>query len=67
MKNILQGFWQYFVNIICSVLVEIWQDLAFAWQNTPCTVCHHAMACIPHWCCSTLLLDGATPYFIKMV
>jgi len=27
-------------------------------QNTPCTVCHPAMACLAHWCCETVLADG---------
>ena len=27
------------------------------WQNTPSTVCHPAMACLPHWCCWTVLSD----------
>jgi len=32
------------------------------WQNTPCTVCHPAMDCIPHLCCWTVLPDGATQH-----
>jgi len=28
------------------------------WQNTPCIVCHPAVACLPHWCCWTLLPGG---------
>jgi len=27
-------------------------------ENTPCTVCHRVMACLPHWCCWTVLPDG---------
>ena len=29
-------------------------------QNTPCTVCHPAMECIPHWCCWRVLPHGVT-------
>jgi len=29
------------------------------WQNTPCPICHPAVACLPHWCCWTVLPDGA--------
>jgi len=39
-------------------LFVIWQDFVIDWQNTPCTVYHPAMACIPHRCCWTMLLDG---------
>jgi len=65
MKEMLQNFWQYFVDIIiCNILFVIWQwvwrDFVIVWQNTPCIVCHPAMDCLPHWCCSTVLPDGAT-------
>ena len=32
------------------------------WQNTPCTVCRPATACLPHWCCWIVLPDGATQH-----
>jgi len=45
---------QNFVNIMCNLA-----EFRNFWQNTPCTVCHPAMACfIPHWCCWTVLPDG---------
>jgi len=28
------------------------------WPITPCPVCCPAMACLPHWCCWTVLPDG---------
>ena len=35
----------------------IWQDFVIVWQNTPCTVCHPAVDCLPHWRCWTVLPD----------
>jgi len=40
--------WQYFDNIICNILFVIWQYFVIVWQNTSCTVCHPAMACLSH-------------------
>jgi len=34
--------------VFCQLLFVIWQDFAIVWQNTPCTVCHPTMACLPH-------------------
>ena len=56
-KNISK-VWQYFVNILCNILFVIWKDFVIVWQNTPCTVYHPAMTCLPHWRCWTLLPDG---------
>ena len=39
-------------------LFVILQDFVIVWQNTPCTVCHHAIHRFPHWCCWTVLPDG---------
>jgi len=54
MKKMLQNF----VNILVN-WQWIWQDYVIVWQITPCTVCHPPMACLPHWCCWTVLPDGA--------
>jgi len=31
-------------------------------QNTPRTVYDRAMACLPYWCCWTMLPDSATQH-----
>ena len=54
MKKMLQNF-----NSSLSTLFVIWQDFVIVWQNIPCSVCHTAMACLPHWWCWTVLPDGA--------
>jgi len=56
-KNVAE-FSQYFVDIVSNILFVIWQDFLIVWQNTPCTVCHPATNCLPHWCCCTVLPDG---------
>ena len=56
-KNVAE-FWQYFVDSISNIFFVIWQDFVVVWQNTPCTVCHPAMDCLPHWCCWTVLPEG---------
>jgi len=43
----LAVFCQYYLQYIISNLT----GFIIVWQNTPCTVCHRAMACLPHWCC----------------
>jgi len=50
---------QNFVNMICNIYT-ICSLAGFrnVWKNTPCTVSHLAMACLPHWCCWTVLPDG---------
>jgi len=42
----------------CQLLFVIWQDVVTVWHNTPCTVCHPTKACLPHWCCWTVLPGG---------
>jgi len=46
---------------ILSVLFVIWQwilqDFVIIWQNTWCTLCHPAMACLPNWCFWKVLPD----------
>jgi len=66
MKRVAE-FWKYFVDIIINILFVIWQDFVIVWQNTPCTVCHPVMDCLPHWCCWTVLPDGLTQFFTKLV
>jgi len=53
MKKMLQN-----LGSILSTLFVIWQDFVIVWQNLPCSVCHTAMACLPHWCCWTVLPNG---------
>jgi len=66
-------FSQYVVDVVFNILFVIWhwicQDFVIVWQNTPCTVYHPAMDCLPHWGCWTVLPDGVntTQFFIKMV
>jgi len=48
-KNVAE-FWQYFLNIVYNFAVNL-TGFRNVWQNTPCTVCHPAAACLPHWCC----------------
>jgi len=68
LNRLMKTMVQYFVNIISNILFVIWQDFAIVWQNTPCTVCHPAMACLPHWCCWAVLPDGEKQhnFFTKM-
>jgi len=53
MKEMLQNFG----SIICNLAVNLagFRDVG---QNTPCPVCHPAMACLPYWCCWTMVPDG---------
>jgi len=44
--------------VFCQLLFVIWQDVVTVWHNTPCTVCHPTKACLPHWCCWTVLPGG---------
>ena len=53
MKKMLQK-----LGNILSMLFVIWQDFVIFLQNTPCTVFHLSMACLPQWCCWTVLPDG---------
>ena len=45
----------YFSNIICNLedFVNVWQNPVRRAQSG-----HHARACLPHWCCGTLLAGG---------
>ena len=60
MKKNIAEFWQCFVNVIFNRLFVIWQDFVIVWQNTPCPICHPAMACsvLTAYCCWTVLPDG---------
>jgi len=59
MKKMLQNF-----GSILSILFVIWQDFVIVWQNTPCTVCQPAIACLPHCCCWIVLPDVAIQHII---
>ena len=58
MKKMLQNFGSIIFNILFVIWQWICQDFVIVWQDTPCTVCHPAMDCFPHWCCWTVLPDG---------
>jgi len=68
-KNIAEN-WLYFVNILCNILVVVWQVFVIVWQNTPCTVCHPAMAWLAYrigvveQCCQMVKYNTI---FLKMV
>ena len=58
MKKMLQNFGSILSILFAMCVIVIWQDFVIVWQNTPCTLCYPAMACLPHWCCWTVLLNG---------
>jgi len=62
MKKMLQNFGSIlsilFFYILFVTWQWLWQDYVMVWQNTPCTVYHAAMACLPHWSCWRVLPDG---------
>jgi len=51
--GILAVFCQYYLQYISNST-----GFMIVWQNTPCTMCHRAMVCLPHWCSWTVLSDG---------
>ena len=63
MKKVLQNFGSnllvlfVILNIISNLEVNL-AGFRNVWRNTPCPVCHPAMACLPHWCCWKVLPDG---------
>jgi len=54
---------QYFSNIICNLtgFVNVWQNTVHRAQSG-----HLPWACLPHWCCRTVLPDDVIlQYFLK--